>query len=371
MDYYKELSLGRDGEIKAEPGSAPPPKAATELLKRYKTVLSKLKLYGPYDEARTFYAQDLFNELEAALNQISQNVAQLETPKLAEAERYIGMRYGVVSLKEENLHFSKAPWAGASIPDAAMAFLSRVDKMCGKVRFLLKGSRTEGQKSAGAKPLSAADSKETAPKQLTALDIYLQQLLSHAKMGLEDGDIKSATIALDLFAEQFVNDEGPAIRQKHVRTTLTWALSIAVATLTLFLLVRWISSITSLPDLLSLDIDWPEAALTLLCLVAGVSIGITFFAFVRNLNLTFDTLGRFDPASLSSPLRFTLVGIVTAITCLLMGVGLLKIEIGGVKLHEFGSDPKIAILLGVICGYADVAITGMLTSVLDTVNKTR
>ena len=104
---------------------------------------------------------------------------------------------------------------------------------------------------------------------------------------------------------------------------------------------------------------------TVLAVVIGICLGVSFFAFVRNLNLTFASLGHFDPANLSTVLRFSLVGIIALILCIVLQAGLVKLEVAGLKLEEFMQHRLTAIILGMVCGYSDAAITKTLTGLLD------
>jgi hypothetical protein len=345
---YFVLSLTEDGDFKAELADArhTVPDETAKVLDRYKSVFTALKAGGSFDEGRKQYAHKLFSEARNALEQDSGSVDTENLKTLKEAEGWdLGSRYGSAAVDDKLvLHLYKAPWlVGGKFPEEVWAFVSRVDRMVDKVRWLLMDS----------------------PR----LQSYRTQLASIARFGLEEGDIKSAVAALDLVAEQFVNEEGPSIRQKFVSTTLNWACGIAVFAFCLFGVLNLPSVKSIIDNVLPSEVGWENASLTTLCLVLGVCLGVTFFAFARNLNMTFESLGHFDPAALSAPLRFMLVGTVTALACLFMGLGLLEIKIGGVNLAEFAKFPTVAILVGVICGYADVTITGMLTNVLDTVKR--
>jgi hypothetical protein len=64
-------------------------------------------------------------------------------------------------------------------------------------------------------------------------------------------------------------------------------------------------------------------------------LGTSFFDFVRNLNLTFDSFGHFDPTNLSSVLRFSLVGTIALILCIVLQAGLVRLEVAGLKLEDF------------------------------------
>ena len=102
-----------------------------------------------------------------------------------------------------------------------------------------------------------------------------------------------------------------------------------------------------------------------LMLALGNALGIVFFAFFRNLDLRFDQLSRFDPAKLDPTLRFTMVWIVTVILAILLVPGMLQIGLGGKLLNDYLSNPLMAVIIGILCGYSDTRISSMLAGLLD------
>jgi hypothetical protein len=251
------------------------------------------------------------------------------------------VQYYAVSLDKDNyLQLKTPPWAPIPIPEEAVTLSVRVDRTISKVKRLI----------------SAADQQHK-------LSQYLRMLISYARKGLEEGDLKGANSALDSFEAQFVDEEGPAFRSAYVSSTLWTALYTFIGASVLGILYTATSS------------RWPDYATyfkmnddfipTVLSVVIGICLGISFFAFVRNLNLAFDALGHFDPANLSSVLRFSLVGIIALILCIVLQAGLVKLEVAGLKLEEFMQHRLTAVILGMVCGYSDAAITRTLTGLLD------
>ena len=186
---------------------------------------------------------------------------------------------------------------------------------------------------------------------------------SIARHGLEEGQISSAVLSLGHFEAQFVAEEGPAIRKRHLTATLWAALWIVVGAGLLKLLLpqvarayaAYVPALTVANGLMS----------TIMFVTIGVCLGVVFFAFIRNLTLSFDSLGNFDAAHLSPWLRFTLVGVITALLCILMSAGLIRLEINDLKLYEYTTNVYAAMLVGILCGYSDTTITQLLTGVLD------
>jgi hypothetical protein len=228
------------------------------------------------------------------------------------------------------------------MPEDVIVFANRVDRTINKVKRLLK-----------------------SPEQQRKQSQYLRTLMNYAQLGLAEGDIKSANSGLDLFETQFVEDEGPVFRSKYVTSTLWTAIYTFASTSVLGIGYAATSAYwPNYADFFKVDDNFIP---TVLSVVIGVCLGISFFAFVRNLNLTFDSLGHFDPANLSPVLRFALVGIIALILCIVLKAGLIKIEVAGLKLDEFmDADHRLtAVILGMVCGYSDAAITRTLSGVLE------
>ena len=89
-----------------------------------------------------------------------------------EALNQIGLsvEYYAVSLDDDNnLQLRAPPWAPNPIPEEVVALAFRIDKTIGKIKRLLK-----------------------ATEQQHKVSKYLRLLLSYARKGLAEGDIKSA-----------------------------------------------------------------------------------------------------------------------------------------------------------------------------------
>jgi hypothetical protein len=341
---YYNLDIGADGALTwaVSPG-APNPMTpeADSFLTNLRAVFDRIRLHIAEGPARTAYVQYALEVGRTGLQGGNLNTATQELDALNQIG--LNVQYFAVSLDDDNnLRMRSPPWALRPIPEEVIAFANRVDRTISRVKRLIN-----------------------SPEQQHKLSQYMRTLMSYAQLGLAEGDIKSANSGLDLFETQFVDEEGPAFRSAYVSSTLWTAIYTFIGASVLGVAYTAMSA------------HWPSAANffkvddnfipTVLSVVIGICLGISFFAFVRNLNLTFDSLGHFDPANLSSVLRFSLVGIIALILCIVLKAGLIKIEVAGLKLDEFmDKDHRLtAVILGMVCGYSDIAITRTLSGILD------
>jgi hypothetical protein len=339
---YYDLNSSPDGMLTwaASPAAPNPMSAeADNFLTSLRGVFDRIRLHIAEGPVRTAYANYALAVGRTGLQEGNLVTANQEV----EALNQIGLnvRYYAVSLdNDNNLQLQAPPWAPNPMPEEVVALAFRIDKTIGKVKRLLK-----------------------SPEQQHKLNQYLRVLLSYARKALGEGDIKSANSALDMFETEFVDEEGPVFRSTYVSSTLWTALYTFIGASVLGIVYTATSSYwPGYANFFKMDDNFIP---TVLSVVIGICLGISFFAFVRNLNLTFDSLGHFDPANLSTVLRFSLVGIIALILCILLRAGLVKLEVAGLKLEEFMEHRLTAIILGMVCGYSDAAITRTLTGVLD------
>lgn len=214
---------------------------------------------------------------------------------------------------------------------------------------------------------------------------YISEILLFARAGLEFGDIDGANSDIDTFEAQFVDFEGPSVRNRFLNKTLTFAVWLGAISLLLGL------SIESVAELASWgtgkisnywDLKWetiiPKEPMQVLFFVfVGNSLGVVLAAFTRNLDMNFQNLGTFDAAGLKPSSRFIFVAVLSAIVATFLQQKIITICVGSYCLDqtfflkavdstEIAVNPMKCIVIGIICGLADIAITGILT---DTVGK--
>ncbi len=193
---------------------------------------------------------------------------------------------------------------------------------------------------------------------------YLREIEGYAKTALERGDIEIANIGMDTFETLFVDFEGPRLRKHYITTMLIWAVSIACVALVSTLLFQKVQTIDVLTGVAESRNHFLMPALFI---IVGVSLGVTFSAFARNLELHFKTLGRFDASGLDPMARFVYCTIIAAVFSIFLKDGFLKVCVSNYCLdNEFSTNYLKCIVIGILCGFSDIIISRLLS---DTMGK--
>ncbi|MEP4769012.1 MAG: hypothetical protein ABJY83_13990 [Roseibium sp.] len=207
---------------------------------------------------------------------------------------------------------------------------------------------------------------------------YLEEIVSFARAGLENGDIDGADSEIETFEAQFVAFEGPIVRHRFLSNTLLCAVILGLASLFLGLsragfeqLSIWNSQIATknffTVPISDIPLDIVEA---FLFIYFGCCLGVALAAFTRNLNMTFENLGSFDAAGLRPGLRFTYVGVLSFVLAVFLYEKIFKVCLGTFCLDETFLSPDLnrgkCIIIGIICGLADIMVTRVLS---ETINK--
>jgi hypothetical protein len=93
------------------------------------------------------------------------------------------------------------------------------------------------------------------------------------------------------------------------------------------------------------------------CVILGACIGVWLSYMLRNRTLSWSSLTLFDPDGLSPATRLAIVASITTILCILLGLNVIIIGVGNVQLGDYLDDHRIAILLGLIGGISEDAVT--------------
>ena len=337
MPQFYELNLDANGALIAlnVDGVSPTPEAIA-LVKRFAGLFDQIQSRIPASPRRSLYADEILQYAKKALEQgdLTSGEEFLNNVNV----ELLSTRYYKAKIDANcDLHLSPMKWMEDPTPPAVQTFINRIENAIAKVVLLV----------------SSGEKRER----------LIRTLESHARHGLEQGKLSDATVAVGNFEDRFVAELGPSIRKRHLVRTLSVAGVIIV--IGLFLIVVSLRILPDLPDWIKPAVPAQEFVRAVATIAIGISLGVVFFAFMRNLALTFDTLGNFDPDQLSPWLRFTLVGVIAAILCILMSAGLIQLEVNGLALHKYATDLKAAVIVGILCGYSDAAITKLLTGVLD------
>jgi hypothetical protein len=260
----------------------------------------------------------------------------------------------------------------------------------------LRGTRYESQSVAFKEAQAAPDEMPAEPRLLKAhiedildkvlLTIkdsqkregYINEIGSLTRTGLESGQLNVASDGLISFQERFARREGGPMRAKYLRGMLfvggvVGIIGLIFGWLFLVNLIDFSNYISAAPgqqaDLIKLTQKIVGASLMVLF---GICLGAILSAFLRNRRVTFENIGFFDTDGFQPALRYTFLCVVAAVFGLLLYKGWLIVGITQqLVLNSFIDDPGIAIILGVLTGYAEPNITKFISGGLDTVRDWR
>ena len=174
---YYDLSVSADGWLTwaASPAAPNPmPAAADTFLTSLREVFDRIRLHVPEGPLRAAYASYALAVGRTGLQDGNLTTATEELDALNRIG--LNVQYYAVSLDNDNdLQLKAPPWAPVPIPEDAVALSFRVDRTISKVKRLIAAREQEHK-----------------------LSQYLRMLISYARKGLEEGDIKGANSALEL-----------------------------------------------------------------------------------------------------------------------------------------------------------------------------
>jgi hypothetical protein len=330
-----QVELDTNGRlILTPPANVQLTQESVDLGRKYRDLFDKIRFRVPATAGRASYQNHILEHAKIAFEDGDLQSGKSYIEEVDDDD--LSIRYYKTSIdKNGELHLATAPWIEKPTPPEVRGLMERGQRALRKIRLVQK----------------QAD---------WSADFGIVE--SQLKHGFEDGEIANATQALQSFEDQFVSEKGPLIRKSHFVDTLYTAVIVIIITIAISILLQFRNI---LPTGINVLIPANQSLKMIPVIALGACFGIVFFAFIRNLSLTFESLGNFDAAQLAPWLRFTLVGVITVLLCVVMSAGLVKIEINELKLHEYTTNGYAAFLLGVLCGYSDTAIIGILTGVLD------
>jgi hypothetical protein len=77
----------------------------------------------------------------------------------------------------------------------------------------------------------------------------------------------------------------------------------------------------------------------------------------RKVTLTFQELGMLEQDRLSPAIRLVFAGILTMAIGLLLATGTVLVQIGRLSSTDFESNAKVALLIGLLCGISELALS--------------
>ena len=92
----------------------------------------------------------------------------------------------------------------------------------------------------------------------------------------------------------------------------------------------------------------------------GCCLSVWLASMLRNRQVRWANLTLFDPHGFSPTIRVILVCAITFVFCLLLMLDVVSIGFGGTQLKEFLNVPALAILVGLIGGLSEDAVTNLI-----------
>ena len=243
--------------------------------------------------------------------------------------------YRVTRSEDEQLVLEQVEQDAAKIPTEITDFIPLIDGVDRRVRRLIP---------------------ERARR-----ETYMKAIDGAARSAFEGGNLTTAKLGLDSVKANIVEWEGPEIRKRYLGATVRlFGLSGIVALLVLIAVKNASMSYLSMI---------PPHALRIIetgsCLMIGVSLGIVLLAFVRNLELRFETLGAFDAAQLNPSMRLTFVTVLAAVFAIVLQQRILVIAIVNYELNSLFDSPMVAVVVGILCGFADMIVANLISSMFE------
>jgi len=190
---------------------------------------------------------------------------------------------------------------------------------------------------------------------------YIEAIDGAARSAFEGGNLNGAKQALQSLKDQVVAWEGPSIRKKYLQSTLL-----------VFGLAGVLGGILALAAayLGATACGWLSPTLgkilaTAAYMLIGISLGITLLAFLRNMEMKFETLGMFDAASLNPLMRLIFVSVLAAVFAILLHQRVLVIAIGNYELNQLFDKPMVAVVVGILCGFSDIVVAKLISGMFE------
>ena len=196
----------------------------------------------------------------------------------------------------------------------------------------------------------------------------LEQIGGYARIGLEEGQFELASGGIASFRDEFARTVGVALRGKYIKAmakigSLIGFPALLIALFGPLILGHFVDAQTIALPQVKQNIQLLTSGLLI---VVGLCIGAVLSAFIRNRQITFANIGYFDQDSLDPWLRYLFLGILAAVLAILLYKNWIVVGVAkDLLLNHFNDDPTIAIILGLVTGYAEPNVTKMVTNSLE------
>jgi hypothetical protein len=182
-----------------------------------------------------------------------------------------------------------------------------------------------------------------------------RELLSLAQVGLQgDAEPKVAASALINLKHSILTTEGSARKNRYLKELGKLAAGFAGPLLALAALLKY--GFPQLPPIL--DPTFVTLVITFALLLAGSMIGAWLSYGLRTETLTFDDLTTPEEDRLDPGVRLVFVGVLTLVVALALYLGVVEISLGKISSHDVVHRNSLALLVGVLLGASERALTG-------------
>ena len=179
---------------------------------------------------------------------------------------------------------------------------------------------------------------------------HFRQLLALAQAGLvgETANPDVASRALKGLKEDITAREAGRIKNQYLRKTGIFALiAIGVLSAIIALLRAWKPT--------------PAMATNLLLLEIGAMAGVWLSFGTRKALLKFEDLGVLEEDRLDPMVRLVFAGLLTLIIALTFALRVVVVTMGAIRTDQIVDDPLVALLIGMLCGVSEKALSSNVT----------
>lgn len=185
--------------------------------------------------------------------------------------------------------------------------------------------------------------------------------LDAARAGVEEpnADLGNGIAAVAEAEETMLQLIGKRVRSKHIREMSRLALVLGVISL---VAIAAFSMAAEFYPAAQRHTDIVQAGCFALLGIAG-SVWLSSTFYVRKVDLS--RLDYMDPDGFSPLLRYALITVITWIVMTILAFQVITLGLGSVLLNEFTKTPSVAILIGLLCGLAEVTVTEIIVGVFN------
>jgi hypothetical protein len=206
---------------------------------------------------------------------------------------------------------------------------------------------------------------------------YFVRLFHIAQLALE-GDVKvdntgrilsvggrlsaeAAKAEIQAIADALVEDEAPAIKNRHLRELARWAAVVAAPALLLYVLIALLTRGGTYSGAFSRFLEMlhvvPASAANFMLLWAGTMIGVCLSYAFRTTRFTLADLTRADSDYLSPLQRLLCTGSLAVILVLMAMLNLGDVTLGDMSIAKAADLPMMAFVVGAILGIGEQTLT--------------